>query len=333
MAAFGEKYERPDENGYSLDPKDERTYAMISALIGAMRDGEWPASTEKSKVNALSWILLHRSGEHIEELCELTFLDYAGEVYRLAFGQTSTEDERTPHATQIKTLKEHIESASALAILVNLSDVINGNRRNSKVQQMVFLTGNLIKLAIQRVGAEHVALVFSQADKYQEKIESLGGLSQVLNKYLPLVATRFPKLRMFAVSAVGRTVVDAQGNENPPPDYQPTGLEELMSWLSVCAKSSDATDLVQARKRLVSMIGNRPHENDRHQQTLKSQSSESSAPKKESKVDSSVPGWRLLLGLCFTVGAICSLKDDDVSLGECICMFFVGLLVFFWRSR
>ena len=249
MAAFGEKYERPDENGYSLDPKDERTYATISTLTGAMRNGEWPASTEKSRVNALSWTLLHRSGDRVDELCDLSFLDYAGEVYRLAFGQTPTDEERAPHAAQIAALKDHVESASALAILVNLSDVINGNRRDPKVQQMVFLTGNLIKMAVQRVGEKHVALVFSQADKYQEAIEALGGLPQVLDKYLPLVATRFPKLRMFAVSAVGRTVVDAQGNENPPPDYQPTGLEELMEWVSGHAKENAGSKSLQACKR------------------------------------------------------------------------------------
>ena len=231
MAAFGEKYERPDESGYSLYPKDEQTHAAVCSLTGAMRAGRWPAATQHSVTNALSWTLLHRSGERVDEVCDLTFLDYAGEVYRLTFGQVQDEAKRAPYAAQIAALREHVEAASALAVLVNLSDVINGSRMDPSVQQMVYLTGDLVKTAVGRVGENRVAIVFSQADKYQETIESLGGLKQVLDRYMPLVASRFPKLRLFAVSAVGRTVVDEQGNENPPPDYAPTGLEAVMAWI------------------------------------------------------------------------------------------------------
>ena len=238
MAAFGEKYERPDANGYALSPKEERTYALIHSLVGAMRNGKWPSVNDLKTVNDLSWTLLRRTGRRVDELGDFTFLDYAGEIYRLAFGQSVTDEEQAPHAKQIAALISHVESATALAVLVNLSDVIDGGLQDPRVHQMVFLTGELLRMAIQRVGAEHVALVFSQADKYREQIEELGGLPQVLERHLPLVATRFPDLRLFAVSAVGRTVVDKSGVELPAPDFQPTGLEELMGWMANGAKAT-----------------------------------------------------------------------------------------------
>ena len=231
MAAFGEKYMTPDANGYSLDPQEFSTFSFVSSLTAGLRKGKWPSANAHSSVNRLGWSILRNRGNVTSKVGNVTFLDYAGEVYRLAFGEMYTEEERRPYAAQIEKLKAHVDESDVLLVLANLSDIINGDPLDPRVRQMVFQTGNIIKFAGASLHPKRVALVFSQADKYREIVESVGGLRALCAKYLPLVASRFPNLPLLAVAAVNKTDVDAEGNEIPAPDFGTDGLDRLMEWI------------------------------------------------------------------------------------------------------
>lgn len=228
MAVLGEKYATPDAHGISLEPKDVETMSTVGVAIAAMREGRWPSATVSSKIQALNWTILRSAEGAVREVGDVVFLDYAGEVYRLAFGQHA-EETTAPFQRQIEALKSHIESAEALIVLVNLADVIDGDRTESRIWEMIFQTGNIVRMAVEK--GVRVAMTFSQADKYDGIVESVGGLSAAYVKYLPHVATRYPKLTLFSVAAVDKTSVDAAGNEIPAHDFGSRGLDDLMKWI------------------------------------------------------------------------------------------------------
>lgn len=253
MAVLGERFVKPDEHGLALDPADQGTMSTVSSLIAQLRRGRWPSATERSTVNELRWGLLRRIGEESQELCELSFLDYAGEVYRLAYGSHG-EEETAPYERQIAALRRHVEEADGLVVLVNLSDVINGDLADPRVQEMVFQTGNIIKLAkADAARKREVALVFSQADKYREVIEAAGGLEAIYAKYLPHIETRYPKLKLFSVAAVDRTAVDESGQEIPAKDFGSQGLVELLRWVAEVSGAHQVRTEDEVRQRMLTL--------------------------------------------------------------------------------
>ncbi len=63
MAAFGEKYERPDSEGYFLEPKDRQTFQTTALQTANMRhEGKWPSATLADAVSSLDWRLCRRKG-------------------------------------------------------------------------------------------------------------------------------------------------------------------------------------------------------------------------------------------------------------------------------
>ena len=229
MASIGDAYMAPDENGYFLEAKDQATMTTVGIAVSNMREGRWPPATAHSTLTELKWTLLHRETDGAKEICDLSFLDYAGEIYRLAFGQGNSEEDLEAYKSQIDALKGHIEAADILLVLINMANVIDGDRKDPRVWQMLFITGNIIKFAAEKM--KSVALLFSQADKYHPIIEQEGGIGKLYARHLPNVEARYPKLRIFAVSAVDKTVVDESGHENPARDFRPSGIGELGEWI------------------------------------------------------------------------------------------------------
>ena len=233
MSALGEKYECPDDNGFFLSAATPATFNVVKMMINEMRHGRWPAATERDIVTSLDWKLFRRVDNFRELVCDFSFLDYAGEIYRLAFGEHS-DDERANFRVQIKTLKKHIESADALIVLVNLKDVISGDLSKLKTRETLWLTKDILDFAIGEAKVGKVALVFSQAAVYRRELEASGGLEASYRKFLPHVESMYPRLKLFAVSAIDRTLVDDAGFEIPAPDFSSQGLEELMEWIISC---------------------------------------------------------------------------------------------------
>ena len=228
MAAFGEKYERPDRYGYGLKAENAQTFRLVKTLTAHMRQGRWPSATELGALTNLDWTLYRREGANVENICEVSFLDFAGEVYRKAFGGQSVDE---AGMQQVAALREHVKGSNALVVLVNLKDIIDGDPASERTTDMLWVSQRILDFAIDTCKIGHVALAFSQFDIYRETVEAAGGLQAAYVKYLPHVEGVRPDLPLMALSAVDRTRVDADGYEVPAPDFASRGLEDLFGWI------------------------------------------------------------------------------------------------------
>ena len=235
LAGLGDLYSHPDDRGYFLAPKDFRTAAYVTELMGRMRQGEWPAATAEDVFLGLDWTLRRKSdaGGRPTDVCELSCLDFAGEVYRKAFvdpeGQIPQELNK-----QVEALWDYIERADSLIVLINLGDVITHGLANRRVHESIWVTSAILEMALkERPGriTPKTAIVLSQADNYEAIIRECGGAKGALKKYLPHVDNSYGWLDVFPAYAVDKTVLDDSGTLVPAPGFTTEGLRPIMNWL------------------------------------------------------------------------------------------------------
>ena len=241
LSAIGDKYENPDVSGVFMSPENARAFGFVKLHMEAMRNGQWPAATTTN--SNLDWTLFKKTDSDKETICQLSLLDFAGELYRLCFGEHS-EDEIGNWAEEMEILKKHIAESDLLIVIVNLSDVINASPSNPRARETMWLTKSVIDYATRNGNDKDVAIVFSQADIYKSEIEACGGKEAALQKYLPHVANVYDSLPIFAVSAINKTIPDENtGIAIPANDFKSEGLDELMEW--IIAKTPGYADLAQ----------------------------------------------------------------------------------------
>ena len=234
FAGLGDQYTYPDEDGYFLAPKNFSTAAYVAEKIERMRRGEWPAATAGDEMQGLDWTLERKepgARRPPEKICEVSFLDFAGEVYRTAFGIGAEESSL---AEQAEELKRYVQDADDLIVLINLRDVIVHGIRDRRVQEAMWITNAILDAALPEQDgrkAPRAAIVLSQADSYAETIASCGGALGVLRKYLPHVANRYDWLDVFAANAVDKTILDDDGSMVPKADFTSKGLLPIMAWI------------------------------------------------------------------------------------------------------
>ena len=234
LAGLGDLYTYPDEEGYFLSPKNFGTAAYVAEKIERMRKGEWPAATAGDEMQGLDWTLEWKdpsARRPPEKICEVSFLDFAGEVYRTAFGIGAGDPSL---AEQAEELKRYVSEADDLIVLINLRDVIVHGVSDRRVQEAMWITNAIFDVALAEAEghtAPRAAIVLSQADSYADTIKDCGGALGVLRKYLPHVANRYDWLDVFAASAVDKTKLDDDGNVVPSADFTSKGLLPIMTWV------------------------------------------------------------------------------------------------------
>ena len=233
LACLGELYTRPDEHGYFLRPENFETAAYVTDKITRMRKGEWPMATAEDAMQGLNWTLCRRrsGGGKPEEVCKISFLDFAGEVYRAAFGIRKGEDEAL--SDEIDQLNEYISEADDLIVLINLRDVIDKGVSDKRVQESVWITSSILDTVFNGSAGKgpRASIAITQADSYADTIRTYGGARGVLAEYLPHVSNSYDWLDIYDVTAVDKTVLDDDGNSIPAPDFKPVGLQVLMNWI------------------------------------------------------------------------------------------------------
>ena len=237
LAGLGDLYKNPDDNGFFLGPKNFSTASYVAEKIERMRKGEWPGANVDDSMQGLDWTLRRRkpgSRGRPDDICEVSFLDYPGEVYRTAFGINSIEA-GAEEPKIVESLKRYIREADDLIVLINLCDIIVNGCNTPRVQEAMWITNEILSFALRPVPGRktlpRAAIVLSQADSYADTIKSCGGVKGVLAKYLPHVASNYGWLDLFAVSAVDKTKLDDDGNIVPEPDFQSDGLKPVMEWI------------------------------------------------------------------------------------------------------
>ena len=234
LAGLGDLYTYPDEDGYFLVPKNFGTAAYVAEKIARMRRGEWPVATAGDEMQGLDWTLSRQKeggrGRPVN-ICEVSFLDFAGEVYRAAYGISSGGDASLKE--QAEELKQYVCGADELIVLINLRDVITNGLGDKRVQEAMWITKSILDTALGdgAAAAPRAAIVLSQADSYASTIKACGGAQGVLKKYLPYVANSYGWLDVFYASAVDKTALDDNGNMVPAADFTTQGLLPIMAWI------------------------------------------------------------------------------------------------------
>ncbi len=237
LAGLGELYTHPDAEGYFLAPKDFGTASYVMDVVARMRGGEWPSATAEDVMRGLDWTIkrVRGAGQKPEVVGALSCLDFAGEVYRAAFGIRSEakDGEGSELSEKVGELRSYIRNADALLVLINLRDVIANGCRDRRVQESMWITNAILNAALGNDAKSglRAAIVLSQADSYADTIRACGGEKEVLRRHLPHVYNNYSWLDTFAVSSVDRTVLDAEGNRVPARDFTMTGLVPIMDWV------------------------------------------------------------------------------------------------------
>lgn len=235
LAGLADLYSRPDDKGYFLAANDFNTSVYVAELMGRLRSGIWPAATADDAFQGLEWTLRRRSdaGGRPTDICELSCLDFPGEVYRKAFVDTAGQHPEDVQS-RVESLWNYIECADSLIVLVNLGDVITHGLANRRVHESIWVTSGILREALkERPGrvVPKAAIVLSQADNYKATIEECGGARKTLEKYLPDVYYSYDWLDVFAVYTVDKTRLDDDGKVVPDPSFTTEGLRPIMDWL------------------------------------------------------------------------------------------------------
>ena len=253
LAGLGDLYSRPDDEGYFLAPKNYGTAAYVSEKIARMRKGEWPSATAGDEMQGLDWTLKQKASDRQKpvSVCEISCLDFAGEVYRAAYGISGARDAEI--AENVGRLKDYIRKADDLIVLINLRDVIANGLRDTRVSEAMWITKSILDTALhdERGGsAPRAAIVLSQSDSYAATIAEEGGALGVLSKYLPHVANDYDWLDVFEVSSVDKTVLDDDGNMVPAPDFRLNDLRRVLDWITGDSRFGEPSAAAGADARL-----------------------------------------------------------------------------------
>ena len=234
LAGLGNLYTYPDEEGYFLVPKNFGTAAYVADKIERMRKGEWPVATAGDEMQGLDWTLKCKKPgqkERPNSICEVSFLDFAGEVYRAAYGISGSD---AALYQQVEALRRYVRGADNLIVLINLRDVIVGGTSDKRVQEAMWITKAILDDALGESdagSAPRTAIVLSQADSYADTIKACGGPSGTLARHLPYVYNEYSWLDVFSANGVDKTELDDIGNVIPARDFSTVGLRPIMDWV------------------------------------------------------------------------------------------------------
>ena len=229
LAGLGSLYERPDDEGYYLEPLDRKTYFYVSGLVNGMRNGHWPAATETDAQKQLCWNLRKRDGESAGEvICRVSFFDFAGEVYRDAFGREKGVEQK--FRDEGNCLRRNVRQADVVFVLVNLSDIIHGAAGSDRSTEIGWTTKSILDYIYKpdRTTCPKTVIVLSQADAYKATIDAEGGPEHTLEKFLPVVGNSYADVEMIAVAAVDKIALDDEGVPIPDANFSFVGLKVLM---------------------------------------------------------------------------------------------------------
>jgi len=221
MAALADLYGEPSHDNVYLMPESQSAFAFMKHIPQKMRDDhQWPAATTIESFKHLKWSV--RIGRRV--ITELEMLDYPGEIYRIAFGERSEEDV-APHRERVHEFLKHLVEADALVVLFNLKDALDLGK-SARNTETVWLTRGIFEYAKKLPNIKHHLLLFTQADRYAEKLGGQDGASAAMSVHLPMMQMLFPDLECAAVS------VATDDTETPSKDFSSTyGIAGFMGRL------------------------------------------------------------------------------------------------------
>lgn len=306
LSCLYELYKRPDLEGYFLNPKDSETFTYLESNLSILRNEMWPSATAINE-DKLLWLELRTASRKV--LCDIPVRDFAGEVYLSAFG-----GKKIANSDAVANLKRQIRDADILLAIVNLQDLINGGELSEEDLLRNWTTKALFDYVANREDSKKkkLAIVLTKSNFYGELICECGGPHAVVEKYLPSVAYVYENIDVFAVSAVDKVEVNAEGNIIPARDFSSESLRPVMKWIIQCVEEVK-----------------RKEEEERKQTTERQAKAEADQLQRANEAIQRGRIWRwarseywgalIIVGLLWTLGAI---FWDGLNLFSVIAMLF-----------
>jgi len=218
-----------------------KTLRFVEKNWNTLNEGQWPPSnTAGQKFIDLEWRCQTPSGEEMD----LHAIDCAGQDLRRLF------DDSPPEA--LAPLAEYVTSAQVVLFLINPSDFIGVGDKDQVIENHVAIKEAMDRL---RQAGRRCALVFTQSDLHQNLVQKHGNWRNVARDIVPAVHgghLAAGDVAVFSVSAVSDTEVantdEGRAVRVPKPDFQSTGLDEVMNWIVTSA--SQAADVRQITQQL-----------------------------------------------------------------------------------
>ena len=255
MSVLGVKYEKPDKNGIFLNPKDKQTLHICNENVGCMQDeAKWPLATSPDATECLQWEIMRKvADDPCDTIADLCFLDFAGEIYTGGWGGDNIGNLSAEAQKSLAQLKFHVKEADVLIVLINLRDIINGQRGDASTDSMEWAARTVFSYVYNEAKPSKVALVFTQSDMYENIIAERGSLQNVLKEYMPNIDVRFGnRLALFSVAAVATTEpAPDDGSPLPARNFESKGLEELMLWMADYCLEVRRNELRRMRRKRV----------------------------------------------------------------------------------
>ena len=216
------------ESDFSLSSEGKaKDYAH--SLASNLRAQKWPPPTSRQAQSEFEGNLCYKG-----RILHLSLLDYAGETFREGMAQGKELPEKVkdglrkadylllalPPEMITKTLKKGPEDDRQY-----YHDTIDS--LHEAVQQQRFRRGNSnpLKVAVLITKAD---LIEGQLMKPQEAEEFL---KKHLDAFCQKLKTQFPGFKVFAVSAVGKTVENNDRKLRPAQHLEPSGYDHLFEWI------------------------------------------------------------------------------------------------------
>lgn len=226
MAGLCECFKQvPGSDDPYLMPENQAAFKFMETVPYALRvKREWPSATGIDNLRAMRWT--YRYEDEIIETIEL--LDYPGELYRLAFGDSEEirKDDLDAKQNEIRKFLDHLIDADTLLVLLNLSDIVNLGE-NPKNLETVWITRGIFDYAKKLPNIKRTLLVFTQADRHAAALEAVGSEQALYEAKLPMLKCVHPDLKVIAMSAMSE--MDADGR--PQSDYSAAGCLEVMRYV------------------------------------------------------------------------------------------------------
>jgi hypothetical protein len=172
MSVLGDKYSVPDENGFFLNPLNRETFEYCVKTVANMRKGYWPEVTEPGQTISLQWNLCKaKENRTTENLGKVTMIDFAGEVYRAAFGGKEVKESLQ---NDVESLQTYVLDCDKLLLLINLKDIIDGDKSDDRTINMLWTSKSIMDYVTEN-GVHDILIAFTQSERYSSIIAECGG--------------------------------------------------------------------------------------------------------------------------------------------------------------
>jgi hypothetical protein len=264
ITVFAEKH--PEHLAFD-DPK---TKNYVTDKWTTLLRGEWPSSTEDKL--ELHWHLSVRGKPH-----PVSVLDTSGQDIRTIYeNPEQLESEIKEGRTELSRLRDHINKADILLILLDITEAIEaenlpGPEKEEKIKDIEIPAAMIIKAAFER--GQSVAILLSKYDQVKPYLERNGIDPSkpigAIRKLLKGVASRIEqsggskKIKILPIAAVSETIEKEVENGDgvkvkmrfpkvvgkDEDAIASTGIDETLEWISKTVGRAAFCNRIKARLR------------------------------------------------------------------------------------